>query len=170
MKQGNNIATTRKEQSPGSILDRDQRLFSFGGVWLSGLRGMLDGRVGIGEWRRTGEGGCVGYRFCPMFEFVLEAKLLLHQGDRGEQGLAEVGEVGGFAKGDAVLGDGDEEFAEDVVDVGGSEEIAVEGRGNFLAETLGLDALEFLPGVEGAEGWMGRAAEHAAAAVVGKLE
>ncbi len=105
-----------------------------------------------------------------MFKFVLEAKLLFYEGDRGEQGLAEVGEVGGFAEGDTVLGDGDEEFAEDVVDVGGGEEIAVEGRGDFFAEALGLDALEFLAGMEGAEGWMGRAAEHAAAAIVGKLE
>ena len=74
----------------------------------------------------------------PLFEFVLEAELLLYEGDGGEQGLAEVGEAGGFAKRDAVLGDGDEEFAEDVVDVGGGEEIAVEGRGNFAAEALGL--------------------------------
>jgi hypothetical protein len=105
-----------------------------------------------------------------MFEFVLEAELLLYQGDGGEQGFAEVGEIGGFAEGDTVLGDGDKEFAEDVVDVGGGEEIAVEGSGDFFAQALGLDALEFLPGMEGAVGRMGRAAEHAAAAVVGKLK
>jgi hypothetical protein len=93
-----------------------------------------------------------------MFEFVLELEFLLQEGDGGEESFAEVGEVGGFAKGDAVLGDGDEEFAEDVVDVGGGEEIAVEGCGDFFAEALGLDALEFLAGVEGAEGRMGRAA------------
>lgn len=105
-----------------------------------------------------------------MFKFVLEAELLLYEGDGGEQGLAEIGEAGGFAEGDTVLGDGDKEFAEDVVDVGGGEEIAVEGCGDFFAQALGLDALEFLPGMEGAVGRMGRAAEHAAAAVVGKLE
>jgi hypothetical protein len=38
-----------------------------------------------------------------------------------------------------------------VVDVGGGEEFAVEGRGDFFAEALGLDALEFLPVMEGAE-------------------
>jgi hypothetical protein len=105
-----------------------------------------------------------------MFKFVLELEFLLQEGDRSEQSFAEVGEVGGFAEGDAVLGDGDEEFAEDVVDVGGGEEIAVEGCGDFFAEALGLDALELLAGMEGAEGRMGWAAEHAAAAVVGKLE
>jgi len=134
----------------------DRRLF--GGVWFGELRRTLGRGRGIGERGRAGERGGVGERFRPMFEFVLEAELLLHEGDRGEQGLAEVGEVGGFAEGDTVLGDGDEEFAEDVVDVGGSEEIAVEGCRDFFAEALGLDALEFLAGMEGAEGWVERAA------------
>ena len=48
--------------------------------------------------------------------------------------------MGGFAEGDTVLGYGDEEFAEDVVDVGGGEEIAVEGGGNFVAQALGLES------------------------------
>jgi hypothetical protein len=34
-----------------------------------------------------------------------------------------------------------EDFAEDVVDVCGGEEIAVEGGGNFAAQTLGLEEL-----------------------------
>jgi hypothetical protein len=46
-------------------------------------------------------------------------------GEGREQDLAEEGKGGGFAKGDTVLRYGDEEFAEDVVDVGGGEEIAV---------------------------------------------
>jgi len=124
----------------------------------------------MGEGRWAGEGGGVGDHFCPMFKFVLEGKLLLHEGDRGEQGFAEVGELGGFAEGDAILGHRDEEFAENVVDVGGGEEIAVKRSGNFATEALGLDALEFLAGMEGAEGWMGRATQHAAAAIVGKVE
>src|SRR5271167_4714217 len=118
-----------------------QRSFSFGGVWSDRFGGAFDGGVGVGERRRVGEGGGVGYHFCPMFIFVLEGELLLYEGDGGEQGFAEVGEVGGFAKGDTVLGDGDEEFAEDVIDVGGGEEIAVEGSGDFFAEALGLKAL-----------------------------
>jgi hypothetical protein len=47
-------------------------------------------------------------------------------------------------------------FAEDVVDVGGGEEIPVEGGGDFGAEALGLEDLKFLFGVEGAEGCVGR--------------
>jgi hypothetical protein len=43
-----------------------------------------------------------------------------------------------------------------VVDVGGGEEIAVEGGGNFAARALGLEELKFLPGVEGQkEEWTG---------------
>jgi len=103
-------------------------------------------------------------------EFVSEGELLLHVGEAREHDLAEVGESGGFAKGDTVLRDGDEEFAEDVVNVGGGEEITVERGGNFGAQALGLEELQFLPGVKGAEGRMDRAAQHAAAAAVGKLE
>jgi hypothetical protein len=77
---------------------------------------------------------------------------------------------GAFAKGDTVLGDGGKEFAEDVVDVGGGEEIAVDGGGNFIAQALGLEELQFLPGMEGAEGRMDRTAQHAAAAAVGKVK
>ena len=74
------------------------------------------------------------------------------------------------AEGDTVLRDGDKEFAEDVVDVGGGEKIAVQGSGNFVAQALGLEELKFLPGMEGTEGRMDRAAQHAAAAAVGKLK
>jgi len=91
-------------------------------------------------------------------------------GEGRKHDLAEEGEGSGFAKGDAVLCGGDKEFAEDVVDVGGGEEIAVEGGGDFAAQAPGLEELEFLPGVEGTEGRMGRAAQHAAPAAVGKVK
>jgi len=84
-------------------------------------------------------------------EIVAEGKLLLHVGEGREQDLAEEGEGGGFAKGDTVLRDGGKEFAEDVIDVGGGEEIAVEGGGNFVAQALGLEELQLLPGMEGTE-------------------
>jgi hypothetical protein len=148
----------------------DPPSFSFRRVWFRGLSGVFGRRIGIGEGGGTGEWRGVGHCFSPLVEFVLELKLLLHEGDRGEHDLAEEGEVGGFAKGDTVLGGGDEEFAEDVVDVGGGEEIAVEGGADFVAQALGLEALQFLPGMEGAEGRMGRAAQHTAAAAVGKLK
>jgi len=144
----------------------DQRSFFFGGVWLGELSGAF-GR-GIGEGGRSGEGGGIGQHLVPMGEFIGERKLLLHVREAREHDLAHVGEDGGLAKRDAVLRDGGEEFAEDVVDVGGGEEIAVEGGGDFVAQALGFEELEFLPGMEGAEGRMERAAQHAAAAAVGK--
>ena len=102
--------------------------------------------------------------------FVGERKFLFHAREGREHDLAEEGEGGGFARRDTVLGDGDKEFAEDVVDVGGGEEIAVEGGGDFVAEALGLEELKLLPGMEGTEGRMGRAAQHAAAAAVGEVK
>src|SRR6476646_8198707 len=106
--------------------------------------------------------------FVPVVEFVSEGELLLHVGEAREHDLAEVGESGGFAKGDTVLRNSDEKFAEDVVNVGGGEEIAVERGGNFEAQALGLEDLEFLPGMKGTEGRMVRAAQHAASTAVGK--
>jgi hypothetical protein len=97
----------------------DQRLFFFGGVRLWELRGTFGRRIGIGEGGRTGEGGGIGEDFVPVLEFVVERKLLLHVRERREQDLAEVGESGGFAKGDTVLRDGDKELAKDVVNVRG---------------------------------------------------
>jgi hypothetical protein len=84
--------------------------------------------------------------------------------------LAEVGEDSGFAKRDAVLRGCGKEFAEDVVDFGGGEEIAVEGGGNFLAQALGLEELRFLADVESAEMWMAVATRTAASAAIGERE
>ena len=116
------------------------------------------GGVGVGEGGRSGEWGGGVEDFVPVGEFVVEGELLFDVGEAREHDLAHVGEGESFADGDAVLGDGDEEFAEDVVDVGGGEEAAVEGRGDFVAEALGLDELKFLAGVEGAERGMSRVA------------
>ncbi len=145
-------------------------LVFFGGGWVWGLIGVFERWIGIGEGGRSGEWGGIVQHFFPVVEFVAERKLLLYLGEGREQDLAEVGEDGGFARGDAVLGDGGKEFAEDVVDVGGGEEIAVEGDGNLVAQALGLEELQFLPGMEGTERRMDRAAQHAAAAAVGKLK
>jgi len=146
----------------------DQRLFFLGGGWLGEL-GEGFGRE-IGEGKRSGEGCGVVEDFVPVVEFVGEGELLLHVGEAREHDPAEESEGGGFAKGDAVLGGGDKEFAEDVVDVGGGEEIAVEGGGDFAAQALGLEELPFLAGMEGTERRMGRAAQHAAGTAVGKVK
>lgn len=146
----------------------DQRSFFFGGVGLGELSGAF-GR-GIGEGGRSREGCGVGEDFVPVVEFIGERELPLHVGEAREHDLAEVGENGGFAGGNAVLRAGGEEFVEDVIDVGGGEEIAVEGGGNFGAEALGLEELEFLLGMEGAEGRMERAPQHAAGTAIGELK
>jgi hypothetical protein len=144
----------------------DQRSFIFGAVGFRGLQETFGRRVGEGG--RTGEGGGIGQHLIPVVEFVAERKLLLHVGEGRKHDLAEVGKDGGFAKGDTVLRDGSKELAEDVIYVGGGEEIPIEGDGNLVAKALGLEELQFLPGMEGTEGRMDRAAQHAAAAAVGK--
>jgi hypothetical protein len=87
-----------------------------------------------------------------------------------EHELADVGEDGGGACRDAVLGSGGEEFAENEVDVGGGHELAGEGGGEFGADTLGFQKLHFIVGVEETERGMGVVTEHATAAAVGSLE
>jgi len=133
----------------------DDVSFLFGGVRFG--EGIWGG-VGVGEGGRGGEGSGGVEDFVPVVEFVGEGELLFDVGEGSEHDLAHVGEGESFADGDAVLGDGDEKFAEDVVDVGGGEEVTVEGSGDFVAEALGLDELKFLAGVEGAESGMGRVA------------
>jgi hypothetical protein len=70
---------------------------------------------------------------------------------REEHDLAQIGEGGGGALGDAVLGQGGEDFAHDVVDVGGGQEIAGEGGGHFRAQAVGFEELVLGVGVEKAE-------------------
>jgi hypothetical protein len=148
----------------------NQHSFFFGGVWFGCIWEAFGRGIGIGERGRTGEWGGIGHRVSPLVEVVLEAKLLFHVGEGREHDLAHIGEGHGFAKGDTVLGDGGEELSHHMVDIGGGEEIAMKRGGNFVAEALGLEELKFLPGMEGTEGGMGRAAQHAAAAAVGKMK
>lgn len=155
--------------SPTSSVSALLRCLVFVRSVRAGQIGERIGRgVGIGEGGGIREGAGVVDDLVPVVEFVVEEELLLYQREGREQDLAEVSEHGGFARGDAVLCGGDEEFPEDVVDIRRGEEIAVERGGNFGAEELGFAELEFLAGMEGAEVWVSRAAQHAAAAAVGK--
>ena len=65
--------------------------------------------------------------------------------------LAEIGEGSGGTLGDAVLGQGGEDFAHDVVDVCGGEEVAGEGGRHFRAQAVGFEELVLGVGVEEAE-------------------
>lgn len=96
--------------------------------------------------------------------------LVLHNGDGVEKKLANKGESGGVAGRKAVLGDGGEEFSEDMIDVGGGEEFARRGFGEQRAERFGLEELAFGAGVEDTESGVIVAAQHAAFASIGKLK
>jgi hypothetical protein len=101
---------------------------------------------------------------------VLKFGFLFDGRDGLEEELADIGESGGVARGDAILGQGGEDFAEDVIDVGGVEEIAGEGSGQFGADALGFEKLLLFAGVERAEPGMREVAKHAATAAVGIRE
>ena len=79
-------------------------------------------------------------------------------------------EAGGIAQRDAFLGERGKRLAENVVDVGGGEEITGEGSSELRAELLGFLELLLLAGVEQAQRRVRFVAEHAAAASVGECE
>jgi hypothetical protein len=70
-----------------------------------------------------------------------------------EEHLPEVAEDGGFARGEAVFGEGEEDFCQDAVDVFGRLERAG-GPGEFSSKRGGEEA--FLFGVAAAIGGAGR--------------
>src|SRR5215472_18909819 len=121
------------------------------------------------EWRDRegiGEADSVVQHVVPLGEFVAEAKLMFDVGKGEEHELAEVGKSVGSARGYAVLGDGGEDLAEGIVDVGGGEEVAGESGGKFCADFSRFEELLFLAGMEDAEGSVcGGAGETATAAV-----
>ena len=119
---------------------------------------------------RSGEVGGVFEHAEPGVVRVADLRFLLGVAERGEHELGGVAEGFGFFDGDAVLGQGSKNFAEDVVDVGGGEEVAGERGGEFGADALGLDALALFTRMEGAQAGMIGMAKHAAAATVGERE
>src|SRR6266481_5388427 len=86
-----------------------------------------------------------------------------------EEKLSEIGEVFGAAGGNAAVGYEIEEFAEDVVAVGGGAELAGDGF-EFLADFFLREELLLFAGVDEAEGSVGLVTEHAALAAVGERE
>jgi len=100
----------------------------------------------------------------------MESKLFFDGGKREEHELAQVGQGVGGAGGHAVLRDGGENFAENIVDVGGSEKVAGEGGGEFAAKLSRFEELLLLLRVKDAQGSVGGGAREAAAAAIGGLE
>ena len=123
-------------------------------------------RVGDG-WLGGGEVDGVGDHVLPGFVGVFEFGFLFDGGDGLEEELADIGECGGIACGDAILGQGGEDFAKDMIDVGGVEEIAGERGSQFSTDALGFEELLLFAGVEGAKAGMREMAKHAATAAVG---
>ena len=121
-------------------------------------------------WPGIGEVNAVVDQVLPSLEGIDEFGFFLGHGQGEEHYLAQIGEGGGGTLGDAVLGQSGEDFAHDVVDVGGGQEIAGEGGGHLRAEPVGFEQLVLGMGVEEAEGCVIPMPEHAALAVVGKGE
>jgi hypothetical protein len=71
-----------------------------------------------------------------------------------EKKLGEIGEIFGAAGGNAAVGDEFEEFAEDMVDVGGGTELAGDGF-ELLADFFFGEELLLFAGVDKAEGCVG---------------
>jgi hypothetical protein len=103
-----------------------------------------------------------------LVEFVDEVELPFDGGKREKHDLAKIGEGVGGADGHAVLRDGSEDLAEDIVDVGSGQEVAGDGGGEFGAKLSRFEELLLLARVKDAEGRVvGRPRQTTAAAVGG---
>jgi len=97
-------------------------------------------------------------------------EFVFHVGEGLKKKLAQVGEGGGIAGGDAAFGQGFENFGEDVVVVDVGAVVEVTGQGGKLgAEFIGFEKLLFFADVEGAKAGMAFHTEHAATASIGEL-
>ena len=97
---------------------------------------------------RVGEGDGVVDHARPGVVGVLELGFGFYGGERLEEELADVGENGGGAGSDAALGEGGEDFAQDVVDVGGGVEMAGERGGKLRTEAAAFEQLLLIAGVK----------------------
>ena len=121
-----------------------------------------------GEWR-PGQAALERRMALPIILIaVLEVGFVFDGGEGLQHWLAEVGESDGGGLRDAALGESGKDFAENVVDVCGGEEVAGKGGAELYAKSMRFQELEFFAGVEGAEGGMVFVAEHAALAAVGE--
>jgi hypothetical protein len=101
---------------------------------------------------------------------VLEMRFVFDLGKGSEHELADVGEGESGALGNAALRDGGEDFAENMVDIGGGEEVAGEGGRELFAKMRRFQELLLVAGMEGAEGGVIVLADHAAVAAVSERE
>ncbi len=95
-----------------------------------------------------------------------EGFLLPDAGKGAEEEMSNIGEGGGVARRDAVIGDEGQELAEGVVQAAGGLVFTGE-RTEFGANAVEINELLLLAGMEEAEGGMGFPAGHAAVATIG---
>jgi hypothetical protein len=144
--------------------------WAFAGVNVSSGR-IRRGRIGGGglggEIGRVGEGEGVVEHAGPGVVVVMEFGFGFDGGDGVEEYPGDTGEDSGVAGRDAVLGEGGEDFAEDVVDVGGGVKVPGERGGKLGAEAAAFEELLLIAGMK--ETQAGAAdAQHTAAAAIGK--
>jgi hypothetical protein len=96
---------------------------------------------------RFGETDGVADHSLPSLIDVLEVGFVFDGGEGLQHELAEVGEGDGGALRDAALSESGKDFAENVVDVGGGEEVAGKGGGELIAKAMRFQELEFFAGV-----------------------
>ena len=156
----------RAEARPyiGSIGSRGIGRECGGGTCFADRFPRVDGDRGIRQADRVFE------HALPGVEGVADLGFLLGVAEAREHELGGVAKSFGFLDGDAVLGKSCEDFAEDVIDVGGGEEVAGERGGEFRADAFGFEGLALFAGVKRAKAGMIAMAKHAALAAVGVRE
>lgn len=128
------------------------------------VRGAGSGHGGSGFGGDWGQGAAEGFlpggEAVGLLDFELDGMAVV------EEELGDIGEGGGLAAGDAVLGKEVEELSEDVGEIAGGGEFAGKG-GEFGGDGGGVEELALLAGVEGTEGGVGFVVKHGALAAVG---
>jgi hypothetical protein len=167
---GGGLSTVRKS---ASVLVPGGRL---GGAAAAGCEfggGVLcrDRRVRTKTWpSRFRELDGIADHFLPGLTAVLEMRFVFDLGKGSEHELADVSEGEGGALGNAALRDGGKDFAENMVDVGGGEEVAGEGGRELFAKMRRFQELLLVAGMKGAKGRVIFLADHTAVAAVGEGE
>jgi hypothetical protein len=136
-----------------------------GSMWRSGNAGRVGGKSG-----RIGRVQDIVDELTPGVCAAGVDDLVLRDGDGVEEKLAHESESGGVAGRKTVLGDGGEEFSEDVIDVDSSKEFTGRRLGDVGADGFGLEKLALDASMEQAERGVAVLAEHAAFAAVGEME
>jgi hypothetical protein len=177
---GSRIDGGHKKTPPSSRENRgawvagasEARAHTFPGLLFPRLRSGKAGRVSSGLLDRATFGSGPGVQdgreeARPATIAAGEIDFPLDAADAVKKKLTNVGQGGARARGHAIGSDQAKEAAEDLIDVVDRIESAC-SRDEGGDDPVGLEDVLFLAGVEEAEGGVGWAAEHGAAAAVGE--